>query len=292
MRIQDSKSDKFFSIFSLVLILAFCFVIVYPLYYMFIVSISDGNAVMRGEVSLFPQGINFRAYEYVIGDPDIPNSYKNTIVYTIVGTFINVAMTALCAYPLSRKKMFGVKFFTLIIIFTMFFDAGMISNYMLVNALNIDNTIFSIVLPTAINVWYMIIMRTFFAGIPDALIESAYIDGANDLRIFFSIILPLSKAVLATMVLFYAVAHWNSFFPALIYLDDSIKYPMQLVLRNIVLGSDASASSAASVAADGSVLGTNIKYAVVFITVLPILIVYPFVQKHFVKGVMVGSVKG
>ena len=198
-------------------------------------------------------------------------------------------MTALCAYPLSRRKLYGRGFFTMLIVFTMFFDAGIISNFMVVLSLGIKNTIWAILLPPAINVWYMIIMRTFFQGIPEELHESAYIDGANDLVIFARIILPLSKAVLATMVVFYAVWHWNSFFPELVYLDDRMLYPMQLILRNMLLESDA---GSATVSSDVAVMGRNIKYAAVFITVLPILVVYPFAQKYFVKGVMVGSVKG
>ena len=291
-KIKPSKGDRIFSGIVLTILVIFCFLVLYPLYYMFIVSISDGNAVMRGEVSLYPVGINWDTYKFILSDSYIPQAYKNTIIYTVSGVLVNVIMTALCAYPLARKKFYGRRFFTLMIIFTMFFDAGMVSNYMLVNSLGIHNTIWAIILPGAINVWYMIIMRTFFSNIPEELYESAYIDGANDLTIFVKIALPLSKAVLATMILFYAVSHWNSFFPELIYLDDRAKFPMQLILRNIVLGSDAGASAATSVAADGAILGLNIKYAVVFITVLPILVVYPFVQKYFVKGAMVGSVKG
>lgn len=289
---QQSLGDKIFKMFVVIILVTICVLVIYPLYYMFIVSISDGYAVLRGEVSIFPIKINFDAYKYVLTNRDIPFSYFNTIKYTIIGTIINVAMTTLCAYPLSRKKFYGKGVFTFIIVFTMIFDAGMISNFMIVKSINITNTIWAIVLPPAINVWYMIIMRTFFADIPEELYESAYIDGANDLTIFFRIIIPLSGAVMATMVLFYAVWHWNSFFPALIYLDDKMKFPMQLILRNIVLGSDAGAYGAASAGSDSAVMGMNIKYAVIFITILPILVVYPFVQKYFVKGVMVGSIKG
>lgn len=286
---RETYGDRAFSVVNVFLLTIFCLLVLYPLYYMLIVSISDGLAVIRGEISVIPKGINLEAYKYIVTDKYVPQSYLNTIKYTVVGTLINVAMTALCAYPLSRKKLPGRRIFTLIIIFTMFFDAGIVSNFMVVLSLGIKNSIWAIVLPPAINVWYMIIMRTFFADIPEEMHESAYIDGANDLRVFVQIILPLSKAVFATMFLFYAVWHWNSFFQPLIYLDDRSKYPMQLILRNIVLGSDA---SAATVSSDSSLMSLNIKYAVVFITVLPILIVYPFCQKYFVKGVMVGSVKG
>ncbi len=286
---RETSGDRAFSYVNIFFLCLFCLLVIYPLYYMLIVSISDGLAVIRGEISVLPKGINLEAYKYIVTDKYVPQSYLNTIKYTVVGTLINVGMTALCAYPLSRKKLPGRRFFTLMIVFTMFFDAGIVSNFMVVLSLGIKNTMWAIVLPPAINVWYLIIMRTFFADIPEEMHESAYIDGANDLRIFFQIILPLSKAVFATMFLFYAVWHWNSFFQPLIYLDDRSKYPMQLILRNIVLGSDA---SAATVSSDSSLMSLNIKYAVVFITVLPILVVYPFCQKYFVKGVMVGSVKG
>lgn len=286
---RETRGDKIFSVGVYILLALVCLIVIYPLYYMFIVSISNGYAVIRGEVTLLPKGVNLGAYQYMLSDRYVPRSYLNTLIYTVFGTLINVVMTALCAYPLSRKKLYGRGFFTLLIVFTMFFDAGIISNFMVVLSLGIKNTIWAILLPPAINVWYMIIMRTFFQGIPEELHESAYIDGANDLVIFARIILPLSKAVLATMVVFYAVWHWNSFFPELVYLDDRMLYPMQLILRNMLLESDA---GSATVSSDVAVMGRNIKYAAVFITVLPIMVVYPFAQKYFVKGVMVGSVKG
>ena len=287
-----SRTDRAFSAGILVLLSVICLLVLYPLYHMVIVSISNGYAVLRGEVTLWPKGINFAAYSYILSDRYIPGAYVNTVKYTVLGTMINLAMTALCAYPLSRKKLLGRNGFTFFIAFTMFFDAGLVSNFMVVNSLGLKNTIWAIVLPPAINVWYMIIMRTFFQDIPEELHESAYIDGANDLIIFFRVILPLSKAVIATMTMFYAVWHWNSFLQPLIYLDDRLMYPMQLILRNIVIGADAGVYSAGSVASDSGVMGQNIKYAVVFVTVLPILVVYPFIQQYFVKGVMVGSVKG
>lgn len=284
--------DRAFTIIIVLLLVLVCIIVIYPIYYMFIVSISDGYAVMRGEITFLPKGINFSAYEAILSNKYVPNSYKNTIIYTVTGTLINLVMTSLCAYPLSRKHFFGRNTFTAIIVFTMFFDAGIISQYMVVSSLHLRNTIWAIVIPGAINVWYMIIMRTFFQDIPEELFESAKLDGANDMTIFIKVVIPLSKAVMATMVLFYAVGHWNAFLQPLIYLDDRNKLPMQLILRNIVMGADAALSGSMSIAGDMSTMSTNIKYAVIFITILPILIVYPFVQKYFVKGVMVGSVKG
>ncbi len=287
---RESPSDHVFSLVRTIILVIFCLLILYPIYYMFIVSISDGFSVLRGEVTLYPIGINLDAYKTILSDEYIPRSYLNTIIYTVLGTLISVVMTALCAYPLSRRNCYGRGAMAMFVVFTMFFDAGMVSNLMVVNSLKIGNTLWAIVLPGAINVWYMVIMRTFFDSIPVEIFESAYIDGANELTIFVRMVLPLSKSIIATMILFYAVGQWNSFFPALIYLNDRELFPMQLVLRNIVLGSDSAGSQ--SISTDTAVMGQNIKYAVIFITVLPILIVYPFAQKYFVKGIMVGSVKG
>lgn len=291
---RKTIGDVIFSIFNYLLLTICCLVVIYPIYYMFISSISDGYAVLRGEVNLLPVGINFSAYKAVFASPDIPRSYLNTVVYTVVGTLINVTMTAMCAYPLSRKRFYGRNVFSFMIIFTMFFDAGMISNFMVVNSLHLNNSIWAIVLPGAINAWNMIIMRSFFQQIPEELYESAHLDGASDFTIFIRIVLPLSIPIIMTMILFYAVGHWNSWFNALIYLDDKVKYPVQLIMRNIVLSGETSAlsSGGASVAGDLGIIATNIKYAVVFVTMLPILLVYPFIQKYFVKGILVGAIKG
>jgi len=292
VKVKGSKGDIAFRIIDISIIMIMCILIVYPIYYMFIISISDGNAVLRGDISLFPKGIGFGAYRAILKNDYVPRAYLNTIIYTVVGTLISVFMTALCAYPLSRKNFYGRKFFTGIVVFTMFFDAGIISNYMVVRSTNLMNTIWAIVLPGAINVWYMIIMRTFFSDIPEELFESAELDGANDLTIFVRMVMPLSKAVLATMILFYAVGYWNQWLQPLIYLDDRKLFPMQLILRNIVIGTDAALSKSMTSSSDMATMGLNIKYAVIFITILPILVIYPFVQKYFVKGVMVGSIKG
>lgn len=291
---RRSTADIIFLTINYVLLIVCCIIVLYPIYYMFIISISDGYAVLRGEVKFFPVGINFSSYKAVLESPDIPKSYLNTVIYTVVGTFINVAMTAMCAYPLSRKKFFGRNVFAFMIIFTMFFDAGMIANFMVVDQLNLTNKIWAIVLPGAINAWYMVIMRTFFQQIPEEIYESAHLDGAGDFVIFGKIVLPLSVPTIMTMVLFYAVGHWNSWFNALIYLDDKAKYPVQLIMRNIVLSGETAAlsSSAASMSQDVGIVATNVKYAVVFVTMLPILLVYPFIQKYFVKGIMVGALKG
>lgn len=271
-------------------IILMLFTFLYPLYYIVIVSLSDGLSVMRGDVKWLPIGINFQAYRAVLDYPLVPRAYANTILYTSVGTFINVAMTALCAYPLSRSKLYGRSAFTVFIVITMLFHGGMIPTYLVVHNLHLINSIWAIVIPPAINVWNMIIMRTFFQNIPGEIHESANIDGANDLSIFIKIVLPLSMPVIATMCMFYAVAHWNSFFPATIYLSDTKLYPIQVIVRAYVIDGNTSGTSNAE--SDTKTIVTSMKYAFIFITLLPILAVYPFIQKYFVKGAMVGSLKG
>lgn len=291
-KMRKTFGEKVFSIFVACVLILSCVIVIYPIWYMLICSVSDGYAVTRGEVWLWPKGFDLAAYKIAMTYESVLTSFRNSVVYTVVGTAIATIMTALCAYPLSRKMLYGRKIFTFLITFTMFFDSGLVANYMVVSSLNMKNTIWAMVLPGAISVWYMIIMRTGFQAIPEALYESAHLDGANDLTIFLKIILPLSKATLATIVLFYAVGLWNAFIPGLLYMDDSAKYPLQLLLRNIVMGSASAGSGTASIAGDSAALSKNIKYAVIFITTVPILVVYPFAQKYFVKGAMVGSVKG
>ncbi|MDD9269574.1 carbohydrate ABC transporter permease [Paenibacillus sp. GCM10023248] len=275
-------------IYLMIIIMLFTFL--YPLYYVVIVSLSDGLSVMRGDIRWLPIGINFEAYRAVLDNPLVLRAYGNTILYTVVGTFINVMMTALCAYPLSRNRFYGRNVFTVFIIITMLFHGGLIPNYLVVYRLHMLNSIWAIVIPAAINVWNMIIMRTFFQNIPNEIYESAHMDGAHDMKIFLRIVLPLSMPVIATMCMFYAVAHWNSFFPATLYLSDSKLYPIQVIVRNYVI--DGLVSSGSNAESDSKTIVTSMKYAFIFITLLPILAVYPFIQKYFVKGVMVGSLKG
>lgn len=288
------KRISVFDVVNVLIFLIVAFITIYPLYYIAIVSISNGTFVNKGMVHLWPMGVNFDVYKIVFQNDDIWRSYANTLLYTGVGTFINIALTAMCAYPLSRKEFYGRKFFTKMIVVTMFFGGGMIPTYIVVNGLHLVNTMWSIVLPPAINVFNMIVMRTSFENIPDSLFEAAYLDGANDMHILLKIVLPLSMPILATITLFYLVEHWNSFFPAIIYLNEKAKYPVQVILRDIVVSGEFSDQQdligSASSAFD--VVATNYKYAVIMITVLPILAAYPFLQKYFTKGVMIGAVKG
>ncbi|MFB9273822.1 carbohydrate ABC transporter permease [Cohnella cellulosilytica] len=276
---------------NLVLMLLLIVITLYPLYYMGIVSISSGGAVSRGEVLWLPKGINLQAYKYVFDDPAVLRSYGNTILYTALGTLISLVLTTLCAYPLSRNHFYGRAVFSLFVIFTMFFDGGLIPRFMVVHGLGMVDTIWALVIPTAISVFNMILMRTFFEQIPEALHESATVDGAGEYRTLLQIVLPLSMPVMATMFLFYAVGQWNSFFPALIYLNEKELYPLQIILRNIVIQGDM-ASQTTQMGADMATMSATIKYAVVYVAILPVLCIYPFVQKYFVQGAMLGSVKG
>lgn len=290
---QSRKRISLFDLVNILLMLLLIVVMLYPLYYILIVSISYGAAVARGEVTLYPVRMTLKAYEIIFADAPILNGYKNTLLYTGLGVLVNLLFTSLCAYPLSRKEFAGKTFFSLFIVFTMFFDGGMIPRFLVVHALGMTDTIWAMVIPSAISVMYMIMMRTFFQGIPEGLYESAYIDGANDFTIFTRIVLPLSAPVMATMTLFYSVSHWNSFFPALIYLNETKRYPLQIILRNMVIQGDMSAQSVETSGVMGTmVVDENIKYAVVIISILPILLLYPLLQKYFVKGAMIGSIKG
>lgn len=287
-KVRLSLGDRVFGTVNGFFLMVLLLLILLPLVHMLAVSVSDANLVLRGEITFIPSGINFKCYEALLGGSEIPRAYYNTIRYTFFGVLIDVAMTALCAYPLSRPNFYGRKFFNFFVVFTMLFNVGIVANFMIVFQLGIKNTVWAILLPTAINVYYMVIMRTFFQNIPEEIYQSAYVDGASDLRIFAQIILPISSPVIATMFLFYAVSHWNAYMPALLYLDHKELYPVQLILRNIVISGTVSDNATT----DTAFMTQGIKYAAIFVTIAPILCVYPFVQKYFTKGIMVGSLKG
>ncbi|MDO5416830.1 MAG: carbohydrate ABC transporter permease [Lachnospiraceae bacterium] len=286
----QSTASKMFSIFNYTVLALIGFIMFYPMFYVFIVSISSAEYINQGLVTFFPRGINFEAYKRVFQNDAIWIGYKNTFLYTGLGTLINVMMTAMCAYPLSRKEFYGRGPLTVLITVTMFINGGMIPLYLVVNGVHIINTMWAVILPSAISTYNMIVMRTSFSSIPDSLIESAHLDGANDIQILSKIILPLSKPILATMVLFYAVSHWNSYFPAMLYLNDQSKYPVQVIMRDIVIEGDL--AQGGDMSGMMNVISTNYKYAVIIISIIPILMIYPFLQKYFTKGVMVGAVKG
>lgn len=288
-----TTGDKVFYVIVVTILLIFCAIIAYPLIYIVSCSFSDPSLVMKNDIFLLPKKITLIGYEKVIKHPDIWRSYMNTIIYTIVGTSINLLMTSLGAFPLSRKDFYGRKFWTLFITFTMFFSGGMIPAYILINKLHLINSFWVMVIPGAVSTWNLIVMRTFFQNnVPMELQEAAVIDGCNDMHIFLKVVLPLSAPILAVMTLFYGVAHWNAFFSALIYLRDKAKYPLQLILREILLQNVTPPEMVEGGAGDQEIIGESIRYALIIVATLPILCVYPFIQKFFVKGMLVGAIKG
>jgi len=287
-----STGEKLFNIINGAVLFFVILVAVYPLYYMTIISISHGLEVMKGNVVWVPKLATLDTYKTIVKG-DLFMYMKNTVVYTVVGTAINLFMCCLCAYPLSRRTFSGRKVFTTIIVVTMFFSGGMIPLYLVINSLGMIDTIWSLVLPVAINTYNMIIIRTSFQAIPDSLVESMQLDGANDFTILMRLVIPLSKAVLATMLLFFAVSHWNSYFEPMLYLNSKSRYPLQIMLRNMLIsGLFTEESSVAGGAVSFSVTDATLRAAAIMVTTLPILVVYPFVQRYFVKGIMIGSLKG
>lgn len=291
--IDDRKtSRRVFNVFNYLFLGVIMVITLYPLYYQFIVSISNGLDVMRGEVTFLPQNITLDTYRQFLKG-DLSMYMKNSVFYTVLGTFINLVMSSLCAYPLTRKQFSGRKFFTFMVTFTMFFSGGMVPLYLVVKELELLDTVWALVLPVAISTYNMIIIRTSFQAIPESLIESAQLDGANDVVILCRIVLPLSKAVLATMLLYYAVSHWNDYFNAMLYINSKELYPLQIMLRNMLIaGLFSEEAGVAGGSTTFSVTDATLRAAAIIVTTLPILVVYPFVQRYFVKGVMIGSVKG
>ncbi|WP_458124017.1 carbohydrate ABC transporter permease [Paenibacillus sp. Z3-2] len=270
-------------------------VVLYPVFFVGIASISNPENVMRGEVWLWPKELSLIGYERLFANSELMKGYGNTLLYTVAGTLLNLVMTIAAAYPLSRADFSGRTVFTVLIVFTMFFSGGMIPTYLLIKDLGMLDTFWVMIIPSALSVWNMLIMKAFFQNsIPKEIQEAAFMDGCSNIKVLMRIVLPLSGPVLAVMVLFYAVGHWNSYFNALIYLSDRDKYPLQLFLREILVQGqmqemvDISDDSLGRSMMDAEA----IKYAAVIITNLPMLILYPFLQKYFIKGVMIGAVKG
>lgn len=286
--------DKVFDLVNTLLLTAVFLVVFYPLYYILIASFSNPQMVLTGEISFYPKGFQLDSYRQVFKNREIVTGYLNTIFYTLLGTTINLVFTLLAAYSLSRSDLKGRKFFTLMFAFTMFFSGGTVPTYMLVRNLHMINTVWALVLPSAISVWNLILCRNYFeVNIPGELLEVAQMEGCPNFYFFLKIALPLSKALIAVMLLFYGVGHWNSYFQPLLYLTDSSKYPLQLILKNILVSSQPDATLAGMTNRAELYQQTEmLKYALVVVSSLPMIMVYPFVQKHFVQGVMVGSIKG
>lgn len=290
-----SAGDRLFDIGVYVLLTIAMLIVLYPLYFVVIASVSDPMDVLAGKVIWKPSGFSLEAYRMVFKDSQVMTGYRNTIAYTLAGTALNIMLSIAAAYPLSRRNLKGKGLVMGMMVFTMFFSGGLIPTYITISNLGILNTFAVMILPTAISVYNVMIMRTFFMNsIPYELEEAAYVDGATHFRTLYSVVLPLSKPILAVMVLFYAIAHWNSYFNAMIYLSDKERYPLQLVLRTILVQSQSSEEILADVQGtfNRMLMSETIKYALIIVASVPVLCLYPFLQKYFVQGVMIGSVKG
>jgi ABC-type glycerol-3-phosphate transport system permease component len=293
--IEETRTDKIFLAGVKIMLWIALILVAVPLIYIVANSFSSPSAVSAGRVLLWPIEPSLTAYKEAFSDPLIMKGYLNSFVYAVGGTLISVTLTIAIAYPLSRRTFFGRNVIMSVLIFTMLFSGGLIPTYLVVQDLGLLNTRWAMVIPSAIGVWQVIIARTFFRStIPDELYEAATIDGASDLRFLWSIVLPLSKPVIAVIALMYAIFQWNSYFDALIYLKDPGLYPLQIVLRNVLILNQFGGSGAQNLAQqlEQQQLANVLKYALIVISSLPVLIIYPFVARHFTKGVMVGAVKG
>ena len=274
--------------------LLFFIIVAYPILYVLALSFSSREAVLNNEVYIIPVGFNFDNYKLVLKHEFLPKAFLNSVFYTVFGTLYSMIHTILGAYALSRKNYFGRDFIMFLIAFTMMFGGGMIPSYMLIKNLGLLNTRLALIIPFAVSQSNLIVMRTYMQQIPSAIEESAKLDGANDFVILFRIFVPMSKPVIATITLFYAAGQWNDFFSGLIYLDDKNKFPLQLVIRDLLITQNDATLNQGLAAQQGmpSLTPGGFRAAIVVVTVLPLLVVYPFIQKYFVKGVMLGSIKG
>jgi putative aldouronate transport system permease protein len=295
MALRRSIGERVFDSFNVAVMILVMIVTLYPLLYVLFASLSTPEAIYRSKgLLLWPVEPTLGGYQLVFKNPSILSGYKNTLIYVVVGTALNVLMTSLGAYVLSRKRLKFGKPLLLMIVFTMYFSGGLIPLFLIVRNLGLINRMWAILLPGAISTWNLLVMRTSFAAIPDSIEESAKMDGAQDFTILFRIIIPLSLPIMAVMTLFYGVAQWNSWFYAVIFLRDRGMYPLQLILREILIMKVESDSVRLAMTGDMQsveMMGL-IKYAVIIVATVPILLIYPFLQRYFVKGVMVGSIKG
>lgn len=293
--IRQSREDVCFSIVITIISTLVLVIVLYPLIYIVSASFSSPMSVVQGKVWLLPKEFTLKAYHAVVTNKELITGYRNSLIYTVVGTAFNLLMTIICAYPLSRKDLRGRNFLTIMISITMFFSGGTIPTFLCLKQLNMLNTFGVMIIPGAINVWNMILMRNYFQNsIPEEIIEAAKVDGCTNVGALIRIVLPLSKAITAVMVVYYAVGHWNSYFNALLYLKDRWRYPLQLVLREVLLIGTGMRESTAEVvnSVDQLLLFETQQFAIIIFASLPVMILYPALQKYFMKGVMVGSIKG
>lgn len=296
MAIKEPRGDRIFGAVVFVIVTLLMLIVLYPLVYVLSCSVSSPTAVGAGEVVLLPKGFTLMGYRRVFQEPDILLGYKNTLFYTIIGTAINLFVTVPAGYMLSKKEVPGRNLFMFLFMFTMYFSGGMIPSFLLVKSLHLYDTRAVLVILGAFSTYNCIICRTFFAALPHELEEAAAIDGCSTVRTFIQIVLPLSQALLGVMVLYFAVGHWNSYFNAMIYVNNEKYKPLQLILRRILILEQASANmmegGGDEYAAEQFKLKELIKYAVIVVSSLPVLVLYPFLQKYFAQGVMIGSIKG
>ena len=291
---KKMKSDLFFDFIVNLAGAAIVMIVLIPLLFVVAASFSDPDLVIKGKVLLLPKGVTLKAYTMVFENEDIWRGFLNSCFYTLSGTLISVVLTVIAAYPLSRAKLPGRNFFMLAILFTMYFNGGMVPTYLLVRNLGMYNTVWALLIPAAISTYNLIVAKTFFENsIPEELYESATLDGCGNISMLLKIVIPLSKAIIAVLILYYAVGIWNAYFDALIYLKDDNKYPLQIILRNILLLGQTEQMGTNDIGmAEKIKMSEAIKYSAIVVSSIPMLIIYPFVQKYFVKGVMSGAIKG
>lgn len=288
MKIKESGSYRVFKVFNAIILTLISVAMLYPFLYLVAQSFSSTQAIVAGEVGLIPKDFNISTYKYVVTDGKFIPYYGNTIVYSIIGTVCALLFSALLAYPLSKAELYGGKAINKFIIFTMYFSGGMIPNYILMVSLGLRDTVASFILPGMISTYYVILMRSFFLTLPRELEEAGEIDGLDLWGVFWRIAIPLSKPIIATMTLFYVVQYWNDWFDAFLYLDTTTKWPVAYYLRQLI----SSASGTSADAGDAMQIASNIKSCAMVLTSAPIICIYPFIQKYFVQGMMLGGVKG
>jgi putative aldouronate transport system permease protein len=293
VRLRLSRGERAFNVVNICLLLGLVFVTAYPMLYVVFASLSDPSQLIANRGALFrPLGFSLDAYRLVLQNPMIAIGYRNTLFYVVVGTALNLVLTCLGAYALSRRNVMLKTPIMILIVFTLFFSGGLIPTFLLVGqTLQMQDTVWALIVPTAVNTWNLIILKTAFEAVPVSLEEAARIDGANDFTILFRVVLPLSLPALAVVVLFYAVGHWNAYFNALVYIRSRDLYPLQLVLREILITSNVESMTTGVSSGDAFQVGQTIKYATIVVATLPILVIYPFLQKYFVKGALIGAIK-
>lgn len=290
--IRPTRGYRAFMVVNAIVLTGVVVVTLYPFINIVARSMSDQAYIISGQVNLLPKGFNLSAYDHVMSDPMFWRNYRNTVFYTAVATAVALVLTTTYAYVLSKKHLKGRTFLVALAVFTMFFNGGLIPNYILVTSLGLKNSVWAIALPNAISVFNLLVMKAFFESLPTDLEEAAAVDGLNTYGILFRIVLPLSKAIVATMVLFYAVSFWNSWFSAFLYMDRQELFPVTVYLRNLIAGSTGAEMAGAIAEQDEAQVDATIKSVTIVLTTLPILTVYPFIQRYFVSGIMLGAVKG